>query len=213
MARLSIPRSYSPAVPSAHRGFTLIEVLVVLILVAMVSGILFQALERAYGLQKRFGTELFRTQQGQMVIDWYRQTVQGLYPDQAGGRNLFKGNDREFSALSVNPLGQDYGAPTAIRWSLRSNLDTGATELIYGESNDETPLIAWRGKEGKFIYFDAQQEPHDQWPPPLGLFPQLPSQIQLSATDDSTPITIVATPMGPTEPMLRPQDLLKGFIP
>lgn len=205
---------YKPlSVPFRQRGFTLIEVLVVLILVAMVSGILFQALERAYGLQKRFGTELFRTQQGQMVIDWYRQTVQGLYPDQAAGRNLFKGNDREFSALSVNPLGPEYGAPTPIRWSLRSNLDTGAVELIYAESNGDTPLIAWRGKDAKFVYFDAQQEPHDQWPPLLGLFPQMPSQIQLLTSDDGLPINIVATPMGPTEPMLRPLDLLKGFIP
>lgn len=205
-------RPYRFTAPFAYRGFTLIEVLVVLILVAMVSGILFQALERAYGLQRRFGTELFRTQQGQMAVDWYRQTVQGLYPDLAGGRNVFKGSDREFSSLSINPLGLDYGSPTPIRWSLHNNTDTGATELIYRESTTDTPLIAWRGKDAKFIYLDAQQEPHDQWPPSLGLFPQLPSQIQLMASDDATPIAVVATPMGPTEPMLRPQDMLL-FVP
>ncbi|HUX23131.1 MAG TPA: type II secretion system protein, partial [Burkholderiales bacterium] len=49
---------------SNQSGFTLIEVLVVLIIVGIISGVLFQALEQAYRLQDRYGTELFRVQQG-----------------------------------------------------------------------------------------------------------------------------------------------------
>jgi len=191
---------------SIQAGFTLIEVLVVLIIVGMISGVLFQALERAYRLQERFGTELFSVQQGQMAADWYRQTVQGLHPDYANGRNLFQGKDREFSGLSSNPLGNEYGAPTPITWKLRSNQQNGTTELVYIEASRETPVLSWRGNQARFIYLDAQQTPHDSWPPPLGLSTQLPKQVQLVVKDAGEIINIVAAPMGPVTTLLRVQD-------
>jgi hypothetical protein len=181
-------------------------------MVAMISSVLFQALERAYRLQERFGTELFKVQQGQMATDWYRQTVQGLYPDQADGSNLFHGDDRAFSGLSSNPLGDNYGAPTPIAWKIVNNPQSGMTELSYVEDKHETPVLSWRGKQAHFVYFDEQQAPHDSWPPPLGRFMQLPKQIQLQASDAGLPIVIVASPMGPTEPMLRSQDFFGGNL-
>ena len=192
---------------SSQCGFTLIEVLVVLILVAMVSGILFQALERAYRLQNRFGAELFKVQQGQMAADWYRQTVQGLYPDQPEGPNMFRGKEQEFSGLSSNPLGDSYGTPTPITWKIRNGQEDGTTELVYVEEKKETSVLTWRASQARFIYMDAVQASHDSWPPPLGLFNQLPSQIQLVTSNLGAPINLVASPMGPIEPLFRPQDL------
>ena len=200
----------SPVHTPSQSGFTLIEVLVVLIIVAMVSGILFQALERAYRLQNRFGTELFKVQQGQMAADWYRQTVQGLYPDQPDGPNMFRGKAQEFSALSSNPLGDSYGVPTRITWAIRSGLQDGTTDLVYIEDKKETQVLSWRASRAKFVYVDAVQATHDSWPPPLGLFTQLPSQIQLVTSDLGEPINLVASPQGPIEPLLRPQDLFGG---
>ena len=195
---------------SDQTGFTLIEVLVVLIIVAMVSGILFQALERAYRLQNRFGAELFKVQHGQMAADWYRQTVQGLYPDQPDGRNLFRGQDQEFAGLSTNPLGEEYGAPTPITWKIRNDQLNGTTELVYIEEQRETQVLRWRGNQARFIYLDEQRSPHQIWPPPLGLFPQLPTQIHLVARDAGEPINIVSSPMGPASAVTRPQDLFGG---
>lgn len=200
--------------PPNQTGFTLIEVLVVLIIVGMISGILFQALERAYRLQDRFGVELFKVQQGQMAADWYRQTVQGLSPDYADGRNIFHGEDKEFSGLTSNPLSDEYGAPTPITWKIRNNQQTGTTSLIYIEEKRETPVLTWRGNQARFIYLDEQQTPNDSWPPLLGLSTQLPKQIQLVAEDAGEPVSIVAATMGPTMPLLRgvAQDLF-GITP
>lgn len=204
-----MPRHFSsiPAKASNQTGFTLIEVLVVLIIVGMVSGVLFQALERAYRLQERFGMELFSAQQGQMAADWYRQTVQGLQPDYPDGRSIFQGSQLEFSGLTSNPLSDEYGAPTPITWKIRNNRQNGTMELAYLEEKQETTILAWRSKEARFIYFDEKLMPHDSWPPPLGLWTQLPKQIQLVAKNLGGPINIVATTMGPPMPMLRPQDL------
>jgi general secretion pathway protein J len=187
----------------SQTGFTLIEVLVVLIIVGMTSGVLFQALERAYRLQDRFGTELFNVQQGQMAADWYRQTVQGLYPDYPDGRNVFQGNEREFSGLTGNPLSDEYGAPTPVTWKTRTNQQNGTTELVYLEGKQETPILTWRGNQARFIYLDEQQIPYDSWPPPLGLSTQLPKQIQLVVKDAGEIIDIVASPMGPATPLPR----------
>ncbi len=193
---------------STQAGFTLIEVLVVLIIVGVTSGILFQALEQSYRLRDRFGVELFKVQQGQMAADWYRQTVQGLQPDYPAGQNLFRGDVRGFYGLSTNPLGVEYGAPTLITWKLRNNQQNGTTELVYIETGRETPILSWRGNRARFVYLDEQQTPHDSWPPPLGLSPQLPRQIQLIANDAGEPVIIVASIMGPVETLQRVQDFI-----
>ncbi len=195
-----------------QRGFTLIEMLVVLIITALVSGVLFQALERSYSLQRRFGTELFKVQQGQMAIDWYRQTVQGLYPDVPEASDIFKGDANGFSGLTTNPLGEDYGAPTPIQWALVARTDQPRIDLVYRERGQDTVVSSWQGTEAKFVYYDELQVAHDTWPPKLGLFPQLPRQVQLEARDNGDPFVVVAAPMGPTEALLRPQDLFR-FIP
>jgi len=197
--------------PPSHQrhqtGFTLVEVLVVLIIVAMVSGVLFEALERAYRLQDRFGAEIFKVQQGQMALDWYRQTVQGLYPDQANGQNIFYGKEQEFSGLSSSPLGDEYGTLSPITWKIRNNRTNNTGELIYIQDKQETSILIWRSKNSHFVYLDEQQTSHQTWPPPLGKFPQLPSQIQLVAEDSNDPINIVATPRGNSSPQPRLQDL------
>ena len=191
-----------------QKGFTLIEILVVLIISALISGILFQALEKAYRLQARFGTEIFRVQQGQMAVGWYRQTLQGLYPDQPDGRHVFHGTDHEISGLSNNPLSDNYGTPTPLGWQIRNNRQQGTTELIYTEQKQETVVLNWRGGEGRFVYIDEKFVSHDSWPPPLGQFPQLPLQIQLLAADTDDPVNVVTTVRGPATPLPRFTDFM-----
>lgn len=185
----------------------MIEILVVLVIMGMVSGILFQALERAYRLQERFGAELFGVQQGQMATDWYRQTVHGLRPDYPDGHSLFRGEGDEFSGLTNNALGEAWGVPTQITWKIRKNQRSGGSELVYLEGGQEAHILAWHGQEARFIYVDAQLVPHDNWPPPLGPWPQLPAQIQLITSGVGEAINIVATPMGTALLVPRLQDL------
>jgi prepilin-type N-terminal cleavage/methylation domain-containing protein len=190
-------------------GFTLIEVLVVLIMTGTITGVLFQALERAYRLQDRFGVELLGAQQGQMTTDWYRQTVQGLRSDYPNGKNLFKGSEQEFSGLSDNSLGSQYGAPTPIRWQIRTNLSSGQIDLVYLEQDKETPILSWSAKGARFVYVDDQHTQHDTWPPPFGQWPQLPKQIRVTTLGGKgfDPITIVASPISTAIPPPRLEDL------
>jgi len=191
---------------SKQTGFTLIEVLVVLIIVGMVSGILFQALERAYRLQDRFGLEIFKVQQGQMAADWYRQTVQGLHPDYPKGGSEFWGSSQEFSGLTSNPLSNEYGALTKITWKIRNNLKNGTSELHYLEGVREETVLSWRGNKAKFIYLDEKQAQYDSWPPPMSMTTQIPQLIELVAQDRGDTIVIVASTKGDVT-QLPPPDI------
>ncbi len=206
---MSLTIFFRPRTQTNQAGFTLIEVLVVLIMTGTITGLLFQALERAYRLQDRFGAELFGAQQGQMAIDWYRQTVQGLRTDYPDGKNLFKGSEQEFSGLSDNSLGGQSGAPTPIGWQIQKNLHSGLIELVYLEQDKQTPILIWQTKGARFLYVDDQQTQHDTWPPPFGLWPQLPKQIQLLTLGGGgvDPITIIAAPTSTANPPLRLKDL------
>lgn len=195
------------------QGFTLIEVLVVLIIVGMVSGIVFQALQNAFQLQSRFGAELTTAQQGQMATDWYRQSVQGLYPEHASGTARFEGDANRFSGLSTRPLSDDFGAPTPVTWQIEAQDADGVRILSYRDSGDTTRVLALHGEQARFVYFDHEQKPHDRWPPPLGKFAQLPTHIVLDVRGPAGHEAIVATPMGPLNAPIRAQDALKAILP
>jgi prepilin-type N-terminal cleavage/methylation domain-containing protein len=190
-----------------QRGFTLIEILVVMIIMGMVSGILFQALASSYRLQQRFGAELFTLQHRQMATDWYRQTIQGLRPDYPDGPHRFNGSAQTFSGLTDNALRQPYGLPTAITWQLVPNPQAGATELQYQEGAQATPILSWPHAQAHFVYIDDKRDPHDTWPPPLGSATQLPSQIQIVTRQGPASSYLIATPVNTASPPLRLKDL------
>lgn len=192
---------------TAQSGFTLIEVLVVLIITGMVSGILFQALERAYRLQERFGIELFDVQQRQMSAGWFRQTVQGLQPDYQDGPNKFKGTEREFSGLTSNPLSGGYGETLPITWKIRDDNASRKVELVYVERGNESTILSWDSGLARFTYLDEKFVSYQSWPPPFAVTTQLPKLVQLEIVDGTDPETIVAAALGPAKPAPRLLDM------
>lgn len=194
-------------------GFTLIEILVVLVIVGFISSILLQALDQVYKLQGRFGLQLAQSQQGTMYTDWFRQVVQGLQTDYADGKNKFKGSETQFEGLTTSPLSADYGAPSSITLDLQYDSGNNLTRLKYVARDRKMDLFSWRGKKaGRFIYVDQKGERHDSWPPPLGLWPQLPTVILLQAQNDTEPQLLAAVPRGSLEPKERAFNPL-GILP
>ncbi len=191
---------------SGQRGFTLLEMLVVLILTGMITGILMQGLHQVFRLQTHFSRELFNTQQGEMYTEWFRQSVNGLMPDYADGKHKFKGSQREFSGMTLSPLNMAAETLVPFVWRLRFAPKTGQTQLQYGSADDAPAVLAWRGNSGQFVYFDANGEPHDDWPPLLGKWPQLPKAIYLENRNTDEPRIIVAVPKGLENPLPRQRD-------
>lgn len=181
-------------------GFTILEMLVVLIIVGFVTSILFQALGQIYKLQSRFGVQLAESQQGVMYTDWFRQVVQGLQTDFPNGKERFQGREAEFTGVTTSPLSADYGAPTKISLGLEYDNREEATVLYYSANEQKMKLSSWPGRKvTRFIYVDAKGDQHDTWPPPFGLWPQLPNMVMLQFQKDAEPQFIVAGPRGTLE--------------
>lgn len=201
------------------QGFTLVEVLVVLVITALVSALLLQALAQIYRLQGRFGEQLSQSQVGVMRADWYRQLVQGLKPDFTNGKQKFSGNAERLQGLSATLPGAAGGAPRWVElWVQRSEsaAQGGSVRLRVGDQ--ESVLFDWSARgRAELAYLDDDGQEYSQWPPlmqarlQLGPDPlppaQLPAAVLLKLPTEAGLQVLVAVPRGVREDRLRPFNL------
>ncbi len=194
------------------RGFTLLEMLVVLIIVGLAAGLLFEGSAQVMGMQSRLEGQLVQLRGTSMRADWLRQLVEGLQPDYQDGKNIFKGSARGFSGLSTNPLSGDYAGLEPFALVLAFDQAHGGVALRYGDSPDAPVLMSWQAGRAVLRYWDNQGVAHEDWPPPLGLWPQLPFGIRVESGPVDAPWLIAAAPYGPTWPVPRPRDVMGGVM-
>lgn len=192
---------------SRSRGFTLVEILVVMIITGFIVTILLQSLQQVFRLQTHFGNEIFHTQNGAMYADWFRQSINGLMPDYPDGKHRFQGERRQMSGLTLSPLGLENNAITPFTWRLEFEPRTGQSGLYYGNGKPGEPILTWEGNSGNFSYLDEKNEAHESWPPFLGKWPQLPTAIYLESGAAEQRRLIVAVPRGPDTPLPRRKDI------
>jgi len=180
-------------------GFTLVEVLVVLVITALVSMLLFQALAQVYRLQGRFGEQLAQSQGGAMHADWYRQLIEGLRTDYAEGRQRFGGQQRKLAGLSSTPLTATGGAAQWI------TLEIADHELRYQAGEQRATLMSWpQTGEAEFAYLDEAGTEHAQWPPSGGNpDQQLPAAVLLKLPQMQGRAVLVAAPIGTRETRIK----------
>jgi len=172
-------------------GFTLLEMLVVLVLVGLMSTLLLQGFSYVLHLRTRFLIHLEDAQQGALKEYWFRSTVAGILADYKDGEHIFQGNERQLSGLTIASLDNVAGMPAAFVWQLHSANDM--TTLRYQNSQGEFWEIArWQGNQGRFRYRAVDGKWYERWPPKLGMEPpQLPRLIVLEGIRRQTPFTWV----------------------
>jgi prepilin-type N-terminal cleavage/methylation domain-containing protein len=212
-------------------GFTLIEILVVLVIVAMISGVVMTGLAQVFNIKERLGPLIDQSDEAALVGSWYRGLVRGVAPDYKGSKSVFAGGPASFSGLSLMSIGGETGSPTQFnlaiveiergRWALHFSEETGKSDF---------DLVTWRADEKGaedtgFQYFDGKEWSR-VWPVPdrpdarrstLGpgsLFvpedpPQIPKLIRALVIAGGQKMVLVAAPRGPERPTLRLQDLLR----
>lgn len=167
-----------------QRGFTLLEMLVVLIISSFVSVLLMQGLGFILQLQGRFVEQLEDLQEGALQEYWFRSTVSSTLADYKDiePNHVFQGDSTHFSGLTVAGLDADAGVPTEFSWTLNHVADT--VVLQYQQTSNEVAwqVAQWQGNEGEFRYLTRDGQWFEQWPPKtLGVeAPQLPRAILLS---------------------------------
>ena len=99
-------------------GFTLTELLIVLVIVALVGGVLLSGFERVLDIRVRLAAFLDGVEAPVLVADWFRSSVSGLLADSPSGTDRFAGGPRRLTGLSIAPVNGSAGVPTRIAWEV-----------------------------------------------------------------------------------------------
>jgi prepilin-type N-terminal cleavage/methylation domain-containing protein len=179
-------------------GFTLVEVLVTLVIVALVSGVVFGSLQQVFDARARLRPYLDNSEEITLGSDWFRKTVQALLADYEDGQHLFAGSVKDLSGLAGSPLLGPPGTPTSFRWQIKQNTEEDRTVLEYQENSRAVPILSWAGQDGAFTYYAEDGKWHNSWPPrdidQGKSIPQLPQLVRFSGMAGGLALTIVAAP-------------------
>ncbi|WP_282276975.1 type II secretion system protein [Stenotrophomonas sp. PS02297] len=200
------------------RGFTLLEMLVVMLIAGMALALTSQALSQYKRAHERVSASMQGGREYRLSERWFHDSVAGLH---AGGelkspsaRRLpgmtsdtratlvFQGNEHGFSGLTLLPVLAGQGIPTMQTWSLTNNAP-GDGALTLDEDGKQLVLRFPDAGLLTLHYVDAAGELHAQWPPAQGQWPELPAAIALELDSGSM---IMAAVVGPQDPMAIPYE-------
>lgn len=157
------------------RGFTLVEMLVTLALMAMISALLWQALHQVSRVEQvlqQSGVE------GQLDVarrEWLRGLIQATLVERSSGPRQLQGDAGQLvltSAESVNLPGLQADRlqirfETDSRSGRQRLLVSAAPALDSFQTESQAPpveLLAWEGKPGTLQFMGADGQWQDRWP-------------------------------------------------
>ncbi len=210
---------------TSPRGFTLVEMLVTLVLAAMVSTLLWQALALAGRLEQSLARAQQDGQEVQLRGAWLRLALEGLTVP-PGAPQALRGTERRLESLTTAPPWPGSQGPEPFALELRP--DTADGTLGPGDSADRTPLRLWalrpatgenidlgpRAAGTRFEYLDASGRWQTNWPPadlslqPAGVQRPLPRAVRITAASPeqaTTGDTVIVAPQATRNPMLTRQ--------
>lgn len=191
--RASGVRGAPRRVPRSRRfarmqGFTLLEMLVVLVLVSLLATLLIQGVGfflGKYALAKRVHRDasLAALQQ-----HWFSSTVQAMVPSDVEARR-FAGDASSFEGVTLQALDAEPALPVRARWSIA--VDDASEIVVYTQEGRERWTVLVAGEEGlAFQYADLAGQWHERWPiagdsvrPPRE---RIPRMVRLIAPDGAT---------------------------
>ena len=183
---LSLPK----AALRRQRAFTLIEMLVVMIIVAMMVTLIMQGFGYSLGLYQRVVKNQANAYQQAFAYRWFTSTLQSQVAMRLDDRGL-EGNQYQFSTYTFSPLVGVSGMKTRIAWEL--DLNGGDLMLGYREGTQQFTVYTWVGATGQFQYMDIEKNWRDLWEPLKDEPSALPSAIRLQVSQGNELRNFVVT--------------------
>lgn len=151
------------------RGFTLLELIVVLVIVSLLMTILTQALWMGLDMLRRAGAGMSGQAIESMRLNWYREAVAGLQAERPDGPFPFSGSARQFTGLTTGAPTENLGAALPATFELTYDALADETRLSVSVGGAAaTTLLAWPGRVGEFEYLAEDGTGHPAWPRPGG---------------------------------------------
>lgn len=199
----------------AQAGFTVIEMLVVLVLVGMVATIMVGTLGAVVDARTRAASAIARATDSQLAEAWVRQPLNGLLPDYDDRPHQFRGERRKLSGLTARALLSPTAGPVPFSLTLDYDSIRDSTTLLYaetlGERTQTMVIDSWPGDRGAFLFRGERGAWVAAWPLPRapgGLPPpQLPHLVRLDRAIDEGIASLVVAPKQNAERNKRVVDL------
>lgn len=188
---------------SRQRGFTLLEALVTLVIVAMIVATLMQALTQALSMRTALIRYQREAREASLQEMWFRDSVAGAVADLPDAMGPLRGSARELSVPTLAPL--TGGGLVRVQWRLQP-VD-GGDALVYRDPRSaELVVLAGPLTGAKFEYRGGDADWRTDWnPAPDG--DALPRAVRFTAAGTARDIDwlvpLVAAPKPPD--MLRPE--------
>lgn len=191
------------------RGFSLLEALVTLVIVALVATVLMQSLLHVLGMRERVLRADREGRTAALHERWFRDSVAAAIGDRPGTEGAFRGDASGLRFLSQAPLAAEGALPVA--WRLVEAED-GRTALVYAQGDHDWPVLDPALRDAAFEYLDARGAWHEAWPLEDHPDEVLPRAVRLAAMRDDRPLLwSVAVSAGPgLPPALRVQEEMPG---
>jgi general secretion pathway protein J len=153
---------------ATQRGFTLLEILVVLMITSLVSAILFQGLGSILMVRSTVASTVLNLRDMVLQRNIIMDPIRGIIPDHIRGAHIFRGTGQAMTGLTIRPLGESAGAPRPFELTFVYDASSNVTQLVYqGDGKLGPQLVAsWPGNRGRFVYGDITGEWREVWPPP-----------------------------------------------
>ena len=190
-----------------QKGFTLMELLVVLVLISLLMTTLMQGLSYFLKLKERGSALVLTQQKTQMQEYWFKMLIQGLTPYQSFTEKKFEGNKTQLMGQTLTTL---TSAPASIEdISLKLEQTSEVVRLIYVEGGYTWVLGEWVSNKAHLSYQDQEGDMHELWPPQGNdEITQLPALVKLHITTLRGNINWFVSVAGRLNPKLVMQDML-----
>ncbi|GGW92489.1 PulJ/GspJ family protein [Alteromonas halophila] len=137
-----------------QRGFTLIEMLVVLVITSLTASLLVSGLESTWRNFEKLGARNLKTTAAQLPKIWFTQSVESMvlrHPN----TSMFSGNATDLSFSTLTPPDMPGPGVYKLHWRLRA--DGNRTALLYRHDTEETyTSLGYVDGSGVFEYLTSQ---------------------------------------------------------
>lgn len=163
-------------------GFTLVEMLVTLALMAMISALLWQAMHQVLRVEQLLQRSSVDGQLDVVRREWLRGLIQASLVEQTGTPRQLEGDAQQFTVVSAEALSLPGFRAAKLQIRLESDAGSGRQRLLIAEAPatdafaqglrapaPPVEVLAWQGKPGAIRFLDASGQWLDQWPPPASM--------------------------------------------
>lgn len=182
----------------ASKGFTVMEVLVVILLVSLMSGVLMQAGIQVLKLRKWFLVVSHHQTANRLQSHWFRSVTAALTPGRQEDNTVFSGRSDHFQGMTLDALTDMTGIPVRVALDLISR--DGSIVLRYRQDDGtEWEIGQWDASHAGFFFLNAMGKGYTEWPSEDDA-PQLPEAILLRVETAETPMVRYVDISGRTDP-------------